>query len=92
MANISDYHSLISDYIKNQIVMLGPSVALAKASKIKGIKVDNSGSVVEISGDAQGALETLHNEYKMLIGDIAQGSLDLLIKKYSQKVEVEDKV
>ncbi len=82
MAEGSDYQNLLSDLIKKQMVMLGPSVALAKARKVAGLTVDDSGAVTAISGDPQEALKALAGEYMALSGQIAQMTLDSLLEKY----------
>ena len=82
MSDDSDYKNLLTDLIKKQMVMLGPSVALSKARKVIGLTVDDSGQVSAISGDPQEALKALAGEYMALSGQIAQMTLDSLLEKY----------
>ncbi len=82
MSDDSDYKNLLSDLIKKQMVMLGPSVALSKARKVTSLTVDDSGEVSAISGDPQEALKALAGEYMALSGQIAQMTLDSLLEKY----------
>lgn len=82
MTDISDYLSLLSDLVKKQIVMLGPSVAISKARKVSGLTVSEDGQVTAISGDPQTALDALAKEYMNLSGQIAQATLLSLLEKY----------
>lgn len=82
MASEEEYKSLLSDLVKKQMVMLGPSVALAKARKVSALTVDESGTVSAIAGDAQAALRQLAQEYMDLSGQIAQTTLESLLEKY----------
>ncbi|MDP2632983.1 MAG: hypothetical protein Q8P25_04665 [Candidatus Curtissbacteria bacterium] len=77
-----DYLSLLSDLIKKQMVMLGPSVAISKARKVSTLTVSGEGSVTAIGGDPQVALDQLATEYMDLSGQIAQATLASLLEKY----------
>ena len=82
MTNLEDYLSLLSDLVKKQMVMLGPSVAISKARKVTGLTVAEDGQVTAISGDPQVALDQLAKEYMNLSGQIAQATLASLLEKY----------
>lgn len=82
MASEDEYKSLLSDLVKKQMVMLGPSVALAKARKVSALTVGEDGTVSAIAGDAQAALRQLAQEYMDLSGQIAQTTLESLLEKY----------
>ena len=84
MANTEEYQSLLSDLIKKQMVMLGPSVAITKARKVSSLTVDETGAVAAISGDPQAALKALASEYMNLSGQIAQATLESLLEKYPE--------
>lgn len=79
-----DYHALLSDLVKKQMVMLGPSVAISKARKVGALTVTDDGDVTAISGDAQEALKELAQEYMALSGQIAQTTLTSLLEKYPE--------
>lgn len=84
MSKGRDYKLLISDYIKDQMVILGPAVALSKVDRVMQIKVDKNGGVLQVSGDPQEALDKLVGEFAVLVGDdVAQNNLLKLLKKYS---------
>ena len=76
------YQSLISEYIKKQIIMLGPQVALSKAMRVSDLRLDPAGQVVAIGADPQKALEDLARQYFELSGQIAKDSLIALLVGY----------
>lgn len=82
MAENWDYLRLLSDFVKKQMVILGPSIALAKARKIGTLSVADDGQVTTITGDPQASLEMLLNEYMNLSGKVAQNVLHSLLEKY----------
>lgn len=82
MAEDSEYLALLSDLVKKQMIMLGPSVAIAKARKVLELTVAEDGQVTAISGDPRAALEKLAGEYMSLSGQIAQTTLQSLLEKY----------
>lgn len=73
---------MLSELIKKQIVMLGPSVALGKARKVAGLEVDNEGNVMNIKGDPQKVLKSLAQSYMEISAQIAQNTIDALLSKY----------
>lgn len=81
---MGDYQNLLSDLIKKQMVMLGPSVAISQARKVVSLTVSETGDVIAISGEAQAALNQLVTEYMNLSGQIAQTTLQSLLEKYPE--------
>ncbi len=79
---MADYQGLLSDLVKKQMVMLGPSIALSKARKISALTVSEDGQVTAIAGDPQQALNELVRQYMDLSGQIAKATLDSLLEKY----------
>lgn len=77
-----DYKKMLTDLVQKQMIILGPNIALDKARKVPGIKVDDSGAVTEISGDPHLVLKGVANEYLNLSGQIAQMTLNILLEKY----------
>lgn len=82
MAQIADYQNLLSDLVKKQIVMLGPSVALSTARKVAGLTVSDDGTVTAINGDPQTVMEEVANAYMNLSGQIAQMTMKTILEKY----------
>jgi hypothetical protein len=84
MSDQEEYGKMLTDLIQKQMVVLGPNIALDKARKVAGLKVSDTGSVLEISGDPKMVLKGVANEYMMLSGQIVQMTLNSLLEKYPQ--------
>lgn len=82
--DIDQYKTILTDLIKKQIVILGPSVALGTAKKVAGLQVGDDGTVTEISGDAHTVLSNLAQAYMSLSGQIAQNTLSSILEKYPE--------
>lgn len=82
MSGDDSYTDLLTELIKKQIIMLGPSLVIAKARKIEQIKVSDDGTVTSISGDPQEALKKLTSSFMELSGPITQVALNNLMAKY----------
>jgi hypothetical protein len=84
MPEESEYKKMLTDLIQKQMVVLGPNIALDKARKVPGVKVNDDGSVLDMDGDPQMVLKGVANEYMNLSGQIAQMTLNSLLEKYPQ--------
>lgn len=82
MADHEEYKKMLTDLIQKQMVVLGPNIALDKAKKIPGLKVQDDGTVLDMDGDPQMVLKGVANEYMALSGQIAQMTLNTLLEKY----------
>lgn len=87
--NIDQYKSIITDLIKKQSVILGPSVALGTAKKVSGLTIAEDGTVIEISGDPHVVLTVLAQGYMALSGQIAQNTLNSVLEKHP---DIKDKL
>lgn len=77
-----NYQNLINEIIKKQMDLLGPQVAVSKASKVEGLEVSSEGSVTAIKGDPQEVLQKLVQEYISLSGEIVRNILGPVFEKY----------
>jgi hypothetical protein len=82
MADHEEYKKMLTDLVQKQMVVLGPNIALDKARKIPGVKINDDGTVLDMDGDPQMVLKGVANEYMMLSGQIAQMTLNTLLEKY----------
>ncbi len=82
MSDNEEYKKMLTDLIQKQMVVLGPKIALDKAKKIAGLKVNDDGTVLDMDGDPQMVLKGVANEYMALSGQIAQMTLNTLLEKY----------
>jgi len=86
--SLDQYKSLLTEIIKKQIIILGPDISLVKARNVAGLLVASDGSVTEIKGDPQQALQALIDQYVSLSGLIVKKTMEPLLSKYpSLKVD-----
>ena len=78
----SEYKKMLTDLIKQQMVILGPNIALDKARRVPGVVIQDDGSVEEFTGDPRLIVKGVANEYMSLSGQIAQMTLNILLEKY----------
>lgn len=76
------YKGLLSDIIAKQMAILGPYIALLKARSVSGLTVDDSGSVLDYSGDPQAIIQELIDAYVQLSGQIVKSTLSSVFAKY----------
>lgn len=86
MPQIPDYKDLMTEIIKKQSVILGPQIAVLKARAVTGIKVTDSGEVVEVKGDAKKAVQELIDKYVALSGQIVHMTIEPFMTKYPDLV------
>lgn len=79
-----DYRQLLTEVIKKQMIILGPDITLAKARNVKGLKVEDSGNVTEMSGAPQELIQELINQFVQLSGLIVQKTMEPLLAGYPQ--------
>jgi len=78
------YNKVLSEVIKQQILILGPDIAVLKAHNVGGLKVSDSGEVIAIKGDPRDALKSLIDEYVSLSGLIVKKAMEPLLQKYPE--------
>lgn len=82
MADVEEYKQMLSELIKKQAVMLGPSVAFGKAKKVQGLTIDEKGNVMQITGDPQQVLKDIAREFMEISSQVAQNTIEALLSKY----------
>lgn len=81
MNQVEDYKGILTDIIKKQMVILGPSVALGTARKISNITVSEDGTVTDIK-DPNQAMRDTTTAFMALSGQIFQNILNSILEKY----------
>lgn len=76
------YKNIMTDLIKKQVVILGPSVALGTAKKVAGLIISEDGTATGISADPHTVLSALAQGYMSLSGQIAQNTLSSILEKH----------
>ena len=74
----ADYKNLLTEVIKKQIVILGPTITLAKARNVKGLVVQDDGTVSEIQGNPQEIIQALIDQFVQLSGLIVKKTMEPL--------------
>jgi hypothetical protein len=78
----TDYKKLLTEVIQKQMVILGPSIALAKARNVKGLTVADDGTVVNIDGQPQELIQGLIDQFVQLSGLIVKKTMEPLLSVY----------
>lgn len=77
-----DYKKLLTDVIKKQIIILGPTITLAKARNVKGLTVADDGTVTAIAGQPQELIQALIDQFVQLSGEIVRKTMEPLLSMY----------
>ena len=86
MQSNTDYKKLLTEVIQKQMVILGPSIALAKARNVKGLTVGEDGTVVNIDGQPQELIQSLIDQFVQLSGLIVKKTMEPLLSLYPDAV------
>ncbi len=78
----TDYKTLLTQVIQKQIVILGPTITLAKARNVKGLTVADDGTVTDISGQPQELIQALIDQFVQLSGLIVEKTMEPLLSIY----------
>jgi hypothetical protein len=70
---------LLSEVIKKQIAILGPSIALGRARNVKGLTVADDGSITDMEGDPEELTKQLVNQFLDLSGLIIKKMMEPLM-------------
>lgn len=75
----TDYKTLLTQVIQKQMVILGPTITLAKARNVKGLTVDDNGIVTAINGQPQILIQELIDQFVQLSGLIVKKTMEPLL-------------
>jgi hypothetical protein len=82
----TDYKKLLSEVIQKQMIILGPSITLAKARNVKGLTVSDDGTVTDIQGPPQELIQGLIDQFVQLSGLIVKKTMEPLLSVYPDGV------
>jgi hypothetical protein len=82
----TDYKKLLTEVIQKQMVILGPSITLAKARNVKGLTVADDGIVVNMDGQPQELIQGLIDQFVQLSGLIVKKTMEPLLSMYPDGV------
>jgi len=73
-----EYKNLLTEVIKKQMVILGPTITLAKARNVKGMTVQDDGTVTDLTGNPQELIQGLIDQFVQLSGLIVKKTMEPL--------------
>jgi hypothetical protein len=77
-----EYQKLLTEVIRKQIVILGPSITLAKARNVQGLTVADDGTVTSLNGNPQLLTQQLIEQFMELSGLIVKKTMEPLLTNY----------
>lgn len=77
-----DYKKLLTEVIQKQIVILGPTITLAKARNVKGLTISDDGTVIAMQGQPQELIQALIEQFVQLSGLIVKKTMEPLLSVY----------
>jgi hypothetical protein len=77
-----DYKKLLTQVIQKQIVILGPTITLAKARNVKGLSISDDGTVISMQGQPQDLIQGLIDQFVQLSGLIVKKTMEPLLSVY----------
>ncbi len=81
----TDYKKLLTEVIQKQMVILGPTITLAKARNVKGLTVDDNGNVTQIDGQPQELIQRLVDQFVQLSGLIVKKTMEPLLSEFPEE-------
>ena len=82
----TDYKKVLTDVIKKQMIILGPSITLAKARNVHGLTISDDGTVTDIQGHPQELIQGLIDQFVQLSGLIVKKTMEPLLSIYPDGV------
>lgn len=61
-----NYQALLTTIIKDQMIILGPDITLAKIRKVPGITVSDEGTVLSVPTNPKKVIEEIMNQFVTL--------------------------
>jgi hypothetical protein len=74
-----DYKRIVTAIIQNQIIILGPAITLAKVRHVRGLSVEDDGTVTSISETPENITKELISQFNELSPFITKKTLAPLI-------------
>ncbi|QQS23223.1 hypothetical protein IPM19_01505 [bacterium] len=78
------YKKFITQFVKQQMILLGPTLAVDTVNRVEGLEVNSRGQVVQIVGDYPSILQATVEEFSRLSQLLTTHFLHLLFTQYPQ--------
>ncbi len=82
MTTLPKYKQLISEFVRQQMIVLGSNLATSTANRVGGLEVNNAGSVVILEGEPKNILADLVTEFQKLSPQLAIYLTQLIFVRY----------
>ncbi len=82
----TDYKKVLTEVIQKQMIILGPTITLAKARNVQGLTVADDGTITEISGSPQILIQSLIDQFVQLSGLIVKKTMEPLLANFPDGV------
>lgn len=79
---ITDYKKVLTEVIQKQMIILGPTITLAKARNVQGLTVADDGTITEMSGSPQVLIQSLIDQFVQLSGLIVKKTMEPLLANF----------
>lgn len=73
---------IFTEIIKRQMAILGPEITLSRVRNVPGIEVNESGDVINTTGDSQVLLQELINQFVELSGLIVKKTMESILANH----------
>lgn len=87
MVAIQFYRKFITEFVREQMIVLGPNLAVDTANRAEGLAINSRGQVTEIIGDGSQVLYLLVQEYLKLSPQLTNYTIHTLFLKYPDIAE-----
>lgn len=87
MAIVPKYKQFISEFVREQMIVLGPDLAVSTANRTEGLEVDQRGSVSAITGDVLLVLKNCLAEFQKLSPQLTPYFTGKMFAKYPEIAE-----
>lgn len=82
MVEIQFYKKFITEFVREQMIVLGPNLAVDTANRVDGLQVNNKGQVQDIVGDGSMILQLVVGEFIKLSPQLANYTVHSLFARY----------
>jgi hypothetical protein len=87
MTTLPKYKQLMSEFVRQQMMVLGPNLAVSTANRVNGLEVNTSGSVVILDQEPSKVLADLVAEFQKLSPALVSYLTHLLFVRYPDIAE-----
>ncbi len=87
MVGIQFYKKFITEFVREQMIVLGPNLAVDTANLVPGLQVNDKGQVTDITPEGNQILHLLVQEFTKLSPQLTNYSVHTLFSRYPDIAE-----